>query len=77
MFGDARFVDAYRASSPNAESLEQTVPRVIPRPRLVEAALSDTEEFLRLLDATTHPFTAAPEYEQPGGTEGYLTYCGT
>ncbi|MTD97065.1 protein adenylyltransferase SelO family protein [Corynebacterium guaraldiae] len=77
MFCDARFVDAYRASGPNVESLKQTVPRVIPRPRLVEAALSDAEEFPRLLHATTRPFTAAPEYEQPGGTEGYLTYCGT
>ncbi len=74
---DRSFVDAYCASSPDVVLLERTVPRVIPRPRLVESALGDAEEFARLLHATTHPFDAAPEYEQPGGTEGYLTYCGT
>ena len=74
---DRRFVDAYCASGPDAVLLERTVPRVIPRPRLVESALGDAEEFARLLHATTHPFDAAPEYEQPGGAEGYLTYCGT
>lgn len=76
-FEDRSFVDAYCASGPDIKLLDQTVPRVIPRPRLVENALGDAEEFARLLHATTHPFNAAPEYEQPGGTEGYLTYCGT
>ncbi|ACP33133.1 protein adenylyltransferase SelO family protein [Corynebacterium aurimucosum] len=76
-FEDRSFVDAYCASGPDIKLLDQTVPRVIPRPRLVENALGDAEEFARLLHATTRPFNAAPEYEQPGGTEGYLTYCGT
>ena len=76
-FEDRSFVDAYCTSGPDIKLLDQTVPRVIPRPRLVESALGDAEEFARLLHATTHPFDAAPEYEQPGGTEGYLTFCGT
>ena len=50
---------------------------MVPRPRLVEAALEDVSSFPHLLDAVTHPYTPAPDYEQPGGTEGYLTYCGT
>lgn len=77
LFDDKNFVDSYCAASPNVEHLEQTVPRVIPRPRLVETALGDAEEFARLLQATTHPYDAAPDYEQPAGTEGYLTFCGT
>ncbi len=76
-FAGTQFVDAYCASGPDVARLERSVPRVIPRPRLVEAALGDLDEFSRLLQATTHPFDPAPDYEQPGGTEGYLTYCGT
>ncbi|MHA7726735.1 protein adenylyltransferase SelO family protein [Corynebacterium hesseae] len=77
LFGDRSFVDAYCASGPDVALLEKTVPRVVPRPRLVETALGDLDEFTRLLAATTQPCSAAPEFEQPGGTEGYLTYCGT
>ncbi|TRX49948.1 hypothetical protein FNY88_03690 [Corynebacterium guaraldiae] len=77
LFGDRSFVEAYCASGPVVALLEKTVPRVVPRPRLVETALGDLDEFTRLLAATTQPCSAAPEFEQPGGTEGYLTYCGT
>ncbi|WP_042531332.1 protein adenylyltransferase SelO family protein [Corynebacterium singulare] len=77
LFGTEEFLDAYCASSPNPTVLETSTPRVVPRPRLVEAALADVTEFSRFLQAATHPFDAAEEYEKPGGTEGYLTFCGT
>lgn len=77
LFGDEGFVDRYCASSPDVATLEGSVPRVVPRPRLVEEALADTAEFSRFYHAATHPYDAAPEYEKPGGTEGYLTFCGT
>ncbi|OFT63347.1 protein adenylyltransferase SelO family protein [Corynebacterium sp. HMSC05E07] len=77
LFGDDRFVDEYCTSTLDVDVLTASTPRVVPRPRLVEAALADVSEFYRFLQAATHPFDAAAEYEQPGGTEGYLTFCGT
>lgn len=73
LWGGEEFVDKYCANAPRTTR----TPRVVPRPRLVEAALGDVSSFPHLLDAVTHPYTPAPDYEQPGGTEGYLTYCGT
>lgn len=52
-------------------------PRVIPRARNVEAALTDLAEYARFLHAVTHPYDESPGYEEPGDLEGYLTYCGT
>lgn len=77
LFGDERFVDEYCTSALDVDVLRASIPRVVPRPRLVEAALADVSEFYRFLRAATHPYDAAKEYEQPGGTEGYLTFCGT
>ncbi|MDY5841132.1 MAG: protein adenylyltransferase SelO family protein [Corynebacterium camporealensis] len=67
------FVEQFLDSNPEVPH----VPRVIPRPRNVEAALLDLEEYERFLHAVTHPYDACPEYEEPGNLDDYLTYCGT
>ncbi|MDO5032477.1 protein adenylyltransferase SelO family protein [Corynebacterium sp.] len=61
------------------QATQAHVPRVIPRPHLVEQALVDRDAFAELLTAVTHPFDtpANPALMEPRSLEGYLTYCGT
>lgn len=79
-------VDTYLANLPGRDLTQANLdfggPRVIPRARYVEAVLADAARgdlgpYLALLDAVTHPWDAAPEFEEPSDLTGYQTFCGT
>ncbi len=75
---DTSFLKDYRKrASGAAAAAVPPLPRVIPRPHNVEAALLDLDLFQEFLHAVTHPTQPNEKFETPGDTEGYLTYCGT
>ena len=83
-----RWVERWRALSPDPELLDRTNPVYIPRNHLVEEALDaatadDLEPLHRLVEAVTQPYRERPGLERyaeaapPDFGAGYRTFCGT
>lgn len=84
LFPNEKFLSAYLATQPSPDKVEAAFPRVIPRNRNLEQALSAAEAgdlgpYLAMLEAVTHPWRSTPSLEEPdpAGLEGFMTFCGT
>jgi serine/tyrosine/threonine adenylyltransferase len=85
MAGVDRWLERWRALSPDADVLDRTNPVYVPRNHLVEEALAagtagDLGPLERLVQAVTAPFEERPgleRYAEPGPDAAYVTFCGT